>query len=390
MHKIDRLHLNITNACNLKCAYCFVTQRRSGNAPDFLRIDTIKRIIGSARHVGVRRFSISGGEPLTHPHFRQIIEACGSDARVTLFTNLVKYDTQMFDDLLRQGRIKHLIVSLDGLDTHARLRPPSHAESIIAAIQRCMEIAPQLKVTINTVLTTLNLAELDALADRLAQLGVNTWRLDLPMKSLSSELYPTFEEVARATARLITKRYTNASFAKIELLAFRAYKSPLEEISLEDAINASYEDSHPCAYNDGQITINADGRATLCTPLTINMCDVAEMDFSEIADSVSKHPFFRIKQSDVDHCTKCRYYGLCAGGCRADALEWTGSYINPDPVACSLMPAVEKHVLPALSDKLRRVYSALINSTGEQPKYSFVSQKEMIQVHPNQKGGKPC
>ena len=378
MHGIDRVHINITDKCNLKCAYCFITQRRSDDSTGVLSFDTINRIIGSARSVGIRRFSISGGEPLTHPYFRQIIEACGSDAQITLFTNLAQYDAQMLGDLLRQGAIKRLIVSVDGIETHAKLRPPSHAQPIMDSISWCKQLAPRLKVTINTVLTTLNLKDLDVLADRLIALGIDTWRLDLPMKSLSQKLYPTFEDIARTAAQLITKRYMDVAFAKIELLLFRAYKSSLEDISLEDAKNASESDAHPCAYNAGQITINADGSVTLCTPLAVKMSNANEMSFQEIMNSMSGHPFFLIKQSDIDHCTNCRYYGLCAGGCRADALEWTGNYRNPDPIACSLMPAVEKHVIPVLSNKLRCVYLALINSEGEQPKYSFISQKDMF------------
>ena len=69
-----RMNLMITGKCNLNCLHCF---NAKDNAPlnTELTFEQIINILDQAKEIGVHAFTITGGEPLVHHHFLDIIKA---------------------------------------------------------------------------------------------------------------------------------------------------------------------------------------------------------------------------------------------------------------------------------------------------------------------------
>lgn len=160
---------------------------------------------------------------------------------------------------------------------------------------------------------------------------------------------------------LISERYKDKEFKKINLEIFKVYKSQIEKISLKDLAKIKNLSLHPCAYFFGTITIKPNGCITLCAPLEYCLGSVFSkksnlINLKESLNQILNNKFFNMQIRDMKKCLGCRYVYLCGGGCRADAYDWFKNIRAQDPVSCLLMPLIEKEIVPILPKKIKKIY----------------------------------
>lgn len=90
LRKIDfaQIYLEITNKCNLECEYCFNSSGLQGD--EYLSLEEIKSFIGMINYETEKPVVyISGGEPLTHPDIKNILQTLVQEmgVNVTLLSN---------------------------------------------------------------------------------------------------------------------------------------------------------------------------------------------------------------------------------------------------------------------------------------------------------------
>ena len=97
------LWLHITDRCNLACGHCLFS-----SAPDSRRELPLARLqehIREAYRLGCRRFALTGGEPLLHGDFPELIEELRTDlltrVRVALVDEATPYAERLTDHALR-------------------------------------------------------------------------------------------------------------------------------------------------------------------------------------------------------------------------------------------------------------------------------------------------
>lgn len=88
--KIDYLRISLTDRCNLHCRYC--RPEVSGHVPhnEILRYEELLRICRAALQLGIRKFKITGGEPLLRKgcsDFIASLKQLDGVEQVTLTTN---------------------------------------------------------------------------------------------------------------------------------------------------------------------------------------------------------------------------------------------------------------------------------------------------------------
>ncbi len=93
--KILNPMLDLTNACNLNCAYCYIEEKNSSRKqrrPNELSLEETIRIIDTFYLLGAKTIDLVGaGEPTIDPHFEEIVQHIHSLGMVTtLFTNGIK------------------------------------------------------------------------------------------------------------------------------------------------------------------------------------------------------------------------------------------------------------------------------------------------------------
>jgi MoaA/NifB/PqqE/SkfB family radical SAM enzyme len=131
-----RLALELTNRCNLDCRHCLRDSRRTKHD---LPLPLIRRLLQQAKRLGVSQVAFTGGEPLLHPHWQEILRLTAKQGyQFSLVTNGHRLP-QAIPFLSRPALRKKLLriaISLDGPDasSHDAIRGRGSFRKVMAAI----------------------------------------------------------------------------------------------------------------------------------------------------------------------------------------------------------------------------------------------------------------
>ena len=70
-------YLYMSNSCNLKCRHCWITPRFVDGKPDpgdVIDVDALREAVAEAKPLGLSNAKLTGGEPLLHPRFIEIVD----------------------------------------------------------------------------------------------------------------------------------------------------------------------------------------------------------------------------------------------------------------------------------------------------------------------------
>lgn len=151
--------VNLTDRCNLKCAYCYATYHGRGK-PE-LTGPQVCALLTELRSLGCRRVSLAGGEPLLRDDLEEILDhARGLGLMTTLNSNGVLVPERLA--LLRKADT--LCISLDGDEkSHDFYRGAGSHRAAMAAIMAAR--GASIPLMTNTVLTKRNLDQVDTILD---------------------------------------------------------------------------------------------------------------------------------------------------------------------------------------------------------------------------------
>ena len=76
-----------TKTCNLKCKYCYIERNLFRNDEDFISLDKIKQSLLLVKGKKLNSIYLTGGEPLMHPDFNQILRMCLKISNTTVMSN---------------------------------------------------------------------------------------------------------------------------------------------------------------------------------------------------------------------------------------------------------------------------------------------------------------
>ena len=85
---LDNLFFQLcTKTCNLKCKHCYIERNPYKNEEDFISIDKVKQALLQVRNQKLKSIYLTGGEPLMHPDFNQILRMCLKISNTTVLSN---------------------------------------------------------------------------------------------------------------------------------------------------------------------------------------------------------------------------------------------------------------------------------------------------------------
>ena len=163
--------LELTYACNLNCTFCYNDLTLGGQR---LSLVQYRELLEDLASLGVLTLSLSGGEPLAHPHFFDI----ASHARSLGFVIRIKTNGHAVREAVAR-RIRDEVdpflieVSVHGAraETHDRqTRVPGSFERLVANIGTMKSLG--LRVKVNSVLTRWNEKEVEEMLGLFDELDV--------------------------------------------------------------------------------------------------------------------------------------------------------------------------------------------------------------------------
>lgn len=392
-----RLHLETTKRCNLNCEHCYVSA-----SDDFQHHDLflLKKMILQTREKGATRITLTGGEFLMRPDYREIIEyAIELGYRNIYFiTNgiyLRKSVLKWLAELKVKWTIKSLIptitgkikpltiglgISLDGLDSNGLIRKYKNGDPVnYNKILEKIELATKhgLYVTVNTTICNSHTAsELYLLYKKLISLNIDRWQVDQVFMSGRSAASDEVQDkshwldIAKESYFKIISDYLKIypRHSKMKLEIVQLFRSAILEYGFKVIKDDSY---HPCSYQFGSVIIEDETNVRFCPSLRYDedvIFNTAEKDISpdSYLGNNSFKEFTNLTIKDLP-CKECRYKFIAHGGCRGNSVSYNNELFSKDPVCCALAPYLEESIIPLMPNAIQKQYYAGLFSEGKKP-----------------------
>lgn len=340
----------ITEKCNYNCLHCFNASDNHRIHSEFSYEEALK-LLDEAEACGIRSFTITGGEPMMHPQFMEIMrEIYRRDFYVKILNTNGRFLTkEILEEFRRIGANPTIKISFDGLGSHDWMRDCKGAEeTTLNAIRMCVEAGFETRVQYNVNSKTQE--ALEATVDLLDELGVSVVRVIRTSESARwvltglQEQWPPekhMERMLQFAKNFIQKPH------KIEVQLWQLmdlYPQNQAYWIRPLACHADeFKETIPvCGDNRRDVTVAADGELSFCRG-AIGTYPVKLGNVKQ--DGLQKH---LTEGKFVDHvcrsigemakangkCENCRFFHQCLGGCRAMAYALEKDIDGVDPIRC--------------------------------------------------------
>ncbi|AGK57359.1 pyrroloquinoline quinone biosynthesis protein PqqE [Hyphomicrobium denitrificans 1NES1] len=320
----------LTYRCPLQCPYCSNPLEMSGVREE-LSTSEWQDVLKQAADLGVLQLHLSGGEPCVRQDLELIL---GTAVKVGLYTNLITSGVTLSRDRLMQMAdigLDHVQLSIQDVDER-------NAEFISAykgGFEKKRQVARWVKelglpLTINVVVHRHNIENLPALIDFAVEMGAG--RIEV-----ANVQY--YAWALKNRAALIP---TRAQFMRSLEIAKEAQQR-LKGILLFDVVAHDHYAVRPkpCMSGWGRslIDITPTGKVLPChaceTIPGLEIDNVRQKPLAEIWLNGPAFQKFRGTSWMKEPCRSCERREIDWGGCRCQALAFTGDPANADP-ACEL------------------------------------------------------
>ncbi|MEK7528704.1 MAG: radical SAM protein [Patescibacteria group bacterium] len=295
----SRVKLAVGEGCNLNCAHCYLGKQD----PRFIDIGLATRIMDEAKEIGVSTMDFTGGEPLIHPSFADIVEYAGKKGfnQLNVSTNAIRLSVESILDAVEKNRV-HCNISLDGTTekTTDSVRGPGSFQKIMKILEELKKrgVSYSLRFSINKR----NKDELVAMVELGRNLGV---KIDLSPTQLAGS--------AGSDLILSNDDITEIRTALGKLLSSTSSSQEVEE---------SFVGHEICDGGDPSIlAVNIDGVAVSCfmvgpthkfdDPSLKGMWDCMQPEKRRLNGF----------SPTLAQCAECDERGICDGGCNITAIN---------------------------------------------------------------------
>ncbi len=348
--------LHVTNACNLRCTYCYVDKTDEAMSAEtaFAAVDAVLR--SAQRHGYVRvLLKYAGGEASLnlalveqmHRYAQSQAEQAGIMLRGVVLSNGVGLTRH------KLGRIRdlglRLMISLDGPEAfHNAQRPTIHGQgtykATIASIERAHELG--IELTISVTITGASVAGLPDVLPWLLERGIH-FTLNFYRENDCSANFSTLkiEERALIDGMRAAYRVIEANLPRYSLLG-----------CLLDRANLGAAHSRTCAVGDNYLVIDQVGNVAKCQmeiakPVTTiwasDPLNIIRLDATGVQN---------VPVDQKEGCRDCEWRYWCTGGCAIATYRATGRYDIRSP-NCEIYKALYPDVLRLEGLRLLRYHS---------------------------------
>lgn len=311
----SQISIEITNKCNFNCSHCI--NNSSFNENTEMPFFKIKEIINYMSDRGIVCLDISGGEPLLHKNFNDIISyAYKKNMNISVASNGYLLNDKILK-LFKDNDVS-LRISYDGYNekTYSIIRGKNKYKIVEENIKKAINYG--LRVSLVTVLHKDNYDYLNKIIQKSRELKVEKLRL-MPFVKIGRGKENNLQMLSISQWKYLIEFHKKiGEKAGIEI----AIDSPLM------AITEKYD--CPCLVGKLCLVIKSNGDAIPCALLNKVVGNI----YNETIENIWSNKFFD-EINDVNNlkeeCKICKYKEKCSGGCRGMAYTMKGDYLCKDP-----------------------------------------------------------
>lgn len=184
VNNLTELFVEITNECLQGCVHC--SSCASSRQYDFIQIQDLRNLIDQGIELGLKNFTISGGEPFLYPELANLIQYINKKSLVfSIYTcGIVKdvkgtlvsiSDEQM--QAIAQSKPHKIIFSLHGTEeVHEKITGIAGSYQLtIQSIRKAKQLG--LNVELHFVPMTINCSEIEGVVQVAQKLGISNLSL---------------------------------------------------------------------------------------------------------------------------------------------------------------------------------------------------------------------
>lgn len=348
MNTPKTLDLEITNGCNLRCAYCSHFTSAGDVSKDLPKEEWLT-FFEELNRCAVMSVTLSGGEPFCREDLEELIGGIVKNRmRFNILSNGTLITEEMATFLASTRRCDSVQVSIDGSIpiTHDAFRGKGNFFRAINGIKSLQRY--HVPVTVRVTIHRQNVRDLEGIARLLLE------EIGLPGFSTNSASYMglcrknaeqvelTAEERSQAMETLLklTQKYNGC---------IRATAGPLAEARgwLEmDQAHREGIDSIPgrgfltgCGGPMSTLGVRADGVMVPCCQMP--HIELGRINKDDLREVWQNHPELKklrerryIPLGSFEFCQGCEYINYCTGNCPAVTYTICGEVNHPSPDAC--------------------------------------------------------
>jgi len=127
---LTSLYIYAAGSCNLACRHCWIVPKfqPDGVGGPYVKFEYVEKAIREGKPLGLQSIKLTGGEPMLHPQFRELIALINNAGlQIIIETNGTLIDSDLAHFLKANPCVHFISVSLDGAtaETHDALRSVS-------------------------------------------------------------------------------------------------------------------------------------------------------------------------------------------------------------------------------------------------------------------------
>ena len=352
-----------TAGCNLECRHCRRLEVAKALSKRDMTTEQVKQhLIDGLLQVGLPSEALakegrpvlvcSGGEPLMRTDiFELAAYATSRELPIALATNGTLIDEATADRIIASG-FERVSVSLDGADanTHDAFRQQQGAfDGAVRGIQLLRQRGMGMQV--NTTVTLHNIRELEAIYQRVIDLGVEAWHVFMFVPVGCGLAIPADQQLA--AEQYETTLHWLADRAMEQRIFVRATCAPQYYRILAQSRSIGRLQRHAkfatltkgCLAGTGICFVSHTGELFPCGYLPLSSGNITRAPFAEIWNTSPIFEALRDPECLTGKCGACAYRRVCSG-CRARAYAATGNYLNEEP-CCAYVPEARPSRIPA-------------------------------------------
>jgi uncharacterized protein len=331
--------LHVTNACNLRCPYCYV-DKSAEKMDEPVGQAAVEAVVRSAVAHGFTtvKLKYAGGEASLnyhqmlrlHAHARELTAEHGLQLRATMLSNGVRLSRTLVDTLRDQGIM--VMISLDGIGSlHDAQRPSVAGKPSFHLVERTIEQlieqrhAPHLSITI-TNRNMSGVADVVRFAlDRDLTFSLNLFR--------DNDCAASFPDL----------RYAEQGMISALLDAFGVVEEFLPRWSVLGAVldrgQLVQPRQHACGVGLDYVVIDQRGKVAKChMEIEKTLGDVFADDPLLLVQR-DRDTVLNLAVEEKEGCRDCTWRYWCSGGCSVATFRATGRYDIKSP-NCHIYKAI--------------------------------------------------